>query len=109
MFGLDQDVVDAALEDHRTAPIEEPLRAALELVHKLTTEPENFGPDDIDAATAAGLDDQAIHEAMYVCFAFNIIDRLADAFEFELRDAKHQAKTSFTLTRVGYWAAALPK
>ncbi|MEM7153068.1 MAG: hypothetical protein AAF799_09500 [Myxococcota bacterium] len=108
MSGIDQAVVDAVLEDHRTAPIEEPVRAALELVYRLTTEPDSFGPEHIEAALEAGLDERAIHEAMYVCFAFNVIDRLADAFEFEIHDATHQGITARMLGRLGYWPSALP-
>lgn len=109
MDGLDEATVRAALEDHRTAPIDERLRAALGIVQKLTLEPESFGPDDIEAGLAAGLDEQAIHEAMYVCFAFNVIDRLADAFDFSVEDAEHQRFTAKFLVRFGYWAAALPQ
>ena len=37
----------------------------------------------MDAVRAAGASDAAITDALYVCFAFNLIDRLADAFGWQ--------------------------
>jgi len=33
---------------------------------------------------AAGVDDQAITDVIYVCFLFNVIDRVADALGFDI-------------------------
>jgi alkylhydroperoxidase family enzyme len=82
----DPDVVDAVLRDVATAPIGEPLRAALALVAALTDDPAGFGPDDVDRARAAGLDDEAIADAIMVCALFNMIDRCADALGFRLAE-----------------------
>jgi len=38
--------------------------------------------DDIRVLLAAGVSREQIEDALAVCFAFNIIDRLADAFGF---------------------------
>jgi alkylhydroperoxidase family enzyme len=70
------------LEDWRTAPIEEPLRAMLGYLEKVTRAPGEVGPEDADAVRAAGVSDAAIEDALGVCFGFNLIARLADAFEF---------------------------
>ena len=83
-------------------------KAALDIVHKLTLRPEELGPEDIDAAMEAGLDERAIQEAMYVCFAFNVIDRLADAFDFPIQEPSHQRRTAAFLWRFGYRGGALP-
>jgi alkylhydroperoxidase family enzyme len=106
--GIEQSVVDAVLDDHRTAPIEESLRGVLSLLQKITLEPAAVGPKDIEPLLAAGLDAQAIHEAMYVAFVFNVIDRLADAFDFPVLDAEHQRRTARMLQLVGYGMGALP-
>lgn len=39
-------------------------------------------PDDMPAVLAAGASHQQIEDALAVCFSFNVIARLADAFEF---------------------------
>ena len=64
-----------------TAPLEEPLRATLRLLRKLTKE-HSVTADDMRAVLAAGVTKQQIEDALAVCFCFNIIDRCADTFEF---------------------------
>jgi alkylhydroperoxidase family enzyme len=63
------------------ASIEEPLRATLLMLGKLTRE-HAIDPDDMRAVLAAGATRQQIEDALAVCFSFNVIGRLADAFGF---------------------------
>jgi alkylhydroperoxidase family enzyme len=69
------------LSDLETAPIEEPLRATLRMLRKLTRE-HHVTPDDMRAVLAAGVSRGQIEDALAVGFAFNTFDRLADAFAF---------------------------
>jgi uncharacterized peroxidase-related enzyme len=93
--------VSATLSDPESAPIEEPLRAVLRLLAKLTRE-HTVDAGDMRAALAAGVSREQIEDALAVCFAFNTTDRLADAFGFSLLDAKgFQAGAKFLLAR-GY-------
>ena len=78
--------MEAVLRDATSAPIGEPLRAVLALVAALTEDPEGFGPQDVDRARAAGVDDEAIADAVMVCALFNTIDRCADALGFRLAE-----------------------
>jgi hypothetical protein len=64
------------------------LRAALGLVRKLTLAPEEVGADDLGAILSAGVSEDAVRDAIYVCFAFNLIDRVSDALGFDLLDEK---------------------
>ena len=73
--------VAATLANLETAPIDEPLRATLRMLGKLTRE-HSIDPDDITAVLAEGVSRQQIEDALAVCLAFNITDRLADAFDF---------------------------
>ncbi len=57
---------------------------------------------------AAGLSDRAIEEAIYVSTMFNIMDRLADAFDFEMTPPGALPKVVFVLTRAGYGAGSVP-
>jgi len=73
--------VAAVLADLETAAIDEPLRATLRMLAKLTRE-HAVSPDDMREVLAAGVSREQIKDALAVCFAFNTIDRLADTFEF---------------------------
>jgi len=73
--------VSAVLSDLESASIEEPLRATLLMLGKLTRE-HTVDADDIRAVLAAGASRQQIEDALAVCFSFNVISRLADAFGF---------------------------
>jgi uncharacterized peroxidase-related enzyme len=73
--------VSAVLSDLDTATIEEPLRATLRMLRKLTLE-HAVDADDMRAVLAAGVSREQIEDALAVCFAFNTVGRLADAFGF---------------------------
>src|ERR1700735_3009779 len=76
--------VDAVLADPATAPIEEPLRAVLGLLRKVTLDPKALGPDDITPLLDLGVTRAQIESALDVAWAFNVITRLADTFEFHV-------------------------
>ena len=88
--------------DPDTAPIAPGLRAALGLVRKLTLAPEEVGAGDLRAILSAGVSADAVRDAIYVCFAFNLIDRVSDALGFDLMDEKGYRRGAQILLRVGY-------
>lgn len=73
--------VAAALSNLETAPIEEPLRVTLRMLRTLTRE-HTVDAFDMRAVLAAGVSQEQIEDALAVCFSFNTIGRLADAFGF---------------------------
>lgn len=75
--------VSAFLSDTDAATIEEPLRATLLMLRKLKRE-HTVDADDMRAVLAAGASRQQIEDALAVCFSFNMIGRLADAFGFSV-------------------------
>jgi uncharacterized peroxidase-related enzyme len=77
----DEAKVSGALRDIETAPIEEPLRATLRMLRKLTRE-RSVNADDMRTLLAAGASHEQIEDALAVCFAFSVIGRLADTFGF---------------------------
>lgn len=81
----DESRVAAVLADLDAAPIEEPLRATLRLLGKLTRD-GTVGADDVRDVLAAGVSPKQVQDALAVCAAFTITDRLADAFGFEVLD-----------------------
>jgi len=93
--------VSAVLSDLETAPIDEPLRAMLRAVRKLTRE-HGVSTDDMRAVLEAGVSREQIEDALAVCFAFNTVARLADAFGFYAPGRKaFQAGAKYLLAR-GY-------
>jgi uncharacterized peroxidase-related enzyme len=73
--------VSALLSDLETGAVEESLRATLLMLGKLTRE-HAVDADDMRAVLAAGASPKQIVDALAVCFSFNVIGRLADAFGF---------------------------
>jgi hypothetical protein len=84
------------------APISPQLKAALGLVHKLTLSPEEVGADDLRATLDAGVSEDGVVDVVYVCFAFNLIDRVADALGFDLLDQEGYRQGAQVLLRFGY-------
>ncbi|MDQ2636598.1 MAG: alkylhydroperoxidase AhpD family core domain-containing protein [Actinomycetota bacterium] len=97
----DDDKVTATLTDLETAPIDERLRATLRLLAKLTRE-HRVDTDDMRAVLARGVTPAQINDALAVCLAFNITDRLADAFGFELASPEAMNTGARYLLKRGY-------
>jgi len=53
-------------------------------LEKMTLTPEAVTPADMEPLRAAGLTDEQIEDAIHVCACFNLIDRIADAFDFAI-------------------------
>lgn len=108
MLNLDPELVEQVLADHRSAPIAESLRTTLTFIEKLTLRPDQLSPADIAPMRAAGVSDKAIEEAMYVAFLFNFMDRLADAFDFEIQSEEVTRNVARALQKHGYALASVP-
>lgn len=74
--------VSAALADLATAPIDDKLKATLAFLRKVTREHDKVTADDVRVLLARGITRQQVEDALNVCFAFNVITRLADTFQF---------------------------
>ena len=93
--------VAAVLADLESAPVQEPLRATLRMLGKLTAEGE-LRAEDMRAVLSAGVSPQQVEDALAVCAAFNTTNRLADAFGFELLSPEgYEAGAKYLLKR-GY-------
>jgi alkylhydroperoxidase family enzyme len=99
---LGESLIQAVLDDWNTAPVDEKLRAMLGFLEKLTLFPDDVTPSDVDAVRAAGVQDEAIEDAIYVCAAFSMIDRIADALGFKIPGPKNMAKNAKILLDRGY-------
>lgn len=93
--------VSAMLSEVDHAPIEEPLRATLLMLSKLTRE-QTVDADDMRAVLAAGASGQQIEDALGACFSLDVIGQLADTFGFSVPgDDAFAAGAKYLLAR-GY-------
>ncbi len=106
-FGEDS-LVEAALDDYRTAPLGARLRAMLAFLEKLTLRPHELDERDAAALREGGVDEAAAESAIYVAFVFDTMDRLADAFDFRVNDARGLRWVARVLLRLGYGVGCLP-
>ncbi|MEB3020807.1 carboxymuconolactone decarboxylase family protein [[Mycobacterium] crassicus] len=91
----------ATLADLETAPIAEPLRTTLRLLGKLARE-HRVGAEDVRAVLAGGVTPEQIEDALAVSLVFNITDRLANAFGFEVAGPEAMAAGARHLVKRGY-------
>lgn len=74
----------------------------LPVLEKVTRDHEAIAPDDFAELRRLGVSDEAITDALYVAFLFNIINRMADALHFEVGpQASFDSSAKMLLTR-GY-------
>ena len=90
------------LDNYRSAPIDEKLRAMLGLLETFTLHPDDLSPRSILAVLATGVTREAIRDAFYVAFLFNTYDRLADTLGWELPDERYYPKAGQRLLKKGY-------
>jgi uncharacterized peroxidase-related enzyme len=97
----DEPRVTAVLTDLDSAPIEEPLRATLRVLEVLTRQ-GTVTADDMRRALDAGATPTQLEDALAVAVAFNLTNRLADTFGFELLTPKAYAASAQYLLKRGY-------
>jgi alkylhydroperoxidase family enzyme len=90
------------LDDWRTAPVSEGLRATLRFIERLTLEPDALEPADADAVRATGVSDEALLDAIAVAALFNVIDRVADALGFDVPAPEAFAARAERMLATGY-------
>jgi alkylhydroperoxidase family enzyme len=90
------------LRDPETAPISQELRATLLFLRVMTLDPDRLTTDHVAATHAAGVDREALRDAIYVATCFNTIVRMADALGFELLDEPGYQASAKMLLRFGY-------
>lgn len=89
----------AATDGTELAPA---LRAVLVFIQKLTLEPAEVDASDVERVVAAGVSPQALRDAVEVCAAFNVINRVAEGLAFEPLNEKARKFSVGFVTRRGY-------
>jgi uncharacterized peroxidase-related enzyme len=94
-------MVASALADQDSASVSERLRATLRMLRKLTRD-HDLSAEDVRAVLDTGVSRQQVEDALAICFAFNVTNRLANAFGFEAMSPEgFQAGAKYLLRR-GY-------
>lgn len=108
VHGVEPRVVKAVLDDWRSAPVDMRLWTTFFFLEKLTRTPADTHRDDIEMMRQAGVTEEGIEEAIRICFVFCTINRLADAFDFELADRRQRGRMGALLHYLGYDLAVIP-
>ena len=94
-------MVAAALADVESAPLGEGLRATLRMLGKLTRD-GNVSATDMRTVLESGVSRSQVEDALAICYAFNMTNRLSNAFGFEMMTPDgFQAGAKYLLRR-GY-------
>ena len=72
-------MVDAVLNDYRTAPIDDREKALFAFIEKMNEQSNLVRREDIDQAKAAGWSEEAIYDAISVCALFKFYNAWIDA------------------------------
>jgi uncharacterized peroxidase-related enzyme len=93
--------VASVLVSIEDAQLEEPLRATLHMLQKLTRE-HTLGVADMRAVMQSGVSREQVEDALGIAFSFNTITRLAETFGFSVPESDAMdAGARFLLAR-GY-------
>lgn len=93
--------VAAVLADLDSAPIEEPLRATLRMLGRLTAQGA-VSAEDMRVVLHAGVSPDQVRDALAVGAAFNVTNRLADAFGFQVLSPEGFSSGAKYLLKRGY-------
>jgi uncharacterized protein YciW len=99
--------VQAVIDDYRTAPIDEPLRALLAFIETAATAAWRITNDAIQEVKNAGWTDEAIYDAICVCALFNFYTTWVDASG--VKSLEDYRPTGERLASDGYVPAMKPE
>jgi hypothetical protein len=72
-------MVNAVLEDFRTAPISAKEKALFAFIERMNRESFSLQPGDVQAVIDAGWSQEAVYDAITVCALFNFYNKWIDA------------------------------
>ncbi len=72
-------MVDAVLEDYRTAPISDREKALFAFIERMNRESFTLEPSDVQKVIDAGWTQEAVYDAITVCALFNFYNKWIDA------------------------------
>jgi alkylhydroperoxidase family enzyme len=75
----DRALVDAVLEDYRSAPIDDREKALFAFIEKMNAQSNLVRREDVDRVKAMGWSDEAVYDAITVCALFKFYNAWIDA------------------------------
>jgi uncharacterized peroxidase-related enzyme len=91
-----------AIDVNNSRSIRPEVAAVLPLLEKVTRTPDQVKSSDVDAVRAAGVPDEGIVDALHVNLVFNIMNRLANAFDFQWDSEQHVRVGAQVIHRISY-------
>ena len=101
-------MVEAVLQDYRTAPIDVREKALFAFIDKMNRQSSVLRQEDVDEAKAAGWSDEALYDAITVCALFNFYNKWIDATGVSDMPAAAYAAAGQRLATVGYVPPSRP-
>jgi alkylhydroperoxidase family enzyme len=102
-------LVDAVLEDFRTAPISAKEKALFAFIEKMNRQSNQIQKEDVQAVIAAGWTDEAVYDAITVCSLFNFYNTWIDATGVADMPPEMYEMSGQRLATSGYVPSAPPK
>jgi uncharacterized peroxidase-related enzyme len=96
-----REITADVLADWRSADFDERITVAFALL-EATADADAPHDDAIAAARSAGLSDAAILDVLAVGFVFDLVNRLADAFDFSFGNEDRRLAEARALVRIAY-------
>ena len=78
-FGLDVDKFELMMTDLEASDLSEQLKATLKYVRKLTETPSRMSLEDAQLVLETGVSEDALYDAICICGAFNLMNRIVEA------------------------------
>ena len=91
-----------AIDVNNSGSIRPEVAAVLPLLEKVTRTPGQVKSSDVDTVRAAGVPDEGIVDALHVNLVFNIMNRLANAFDFSWDSEQHVRVGAQVIHRINY-------
>jgi alkylhydroperoxidase family enzyme len=95
-------MVEAVLQDYRTAPIDVREKALFAFIDKMNRNSSVLRQEEVDEVKAAGWSDEALYDAITVCALFNFYNTWIDASGVSDMPAAAYAASGQRLATVGY-------
>jgi len=90
------------LDRWREGEFDERLAATFALLERVTRTPDELRPGDVARVRAAGVSASGVADALYICFVFNTVNRLAGAFGYDWATEVDRVRLAAGLNRIGY-------
>lgn len=102
-------MVDAVLQDYRTAPINDQEKALFAFIEKMNRESSRLQKEDVEKVKAAGWSEEALYDAITVCALFNFYNKWIDAAGVGDMPADAYAVSGERLATFGYVPRETPE